>query len=266
MDILSILKEACINVRNDVKSMLGSKESTQAFGRGAGGDISRKIDLTAEESAINTFKRYDLDCTIIAEEAGEVILGDNGYIILDAIDGTANAMRGFPFACCSIAYSDTYRMDDVKYGAVINLFNGDLYHASKSGGAYLNDHKINVNSSISYIVGINLSGATNEIIDKVKPLLNKSNHIRHLGANALELCLLAEGLMDVYVDLRGKLRVTDMAAAHLIVNEAGGIIINSDGSKLDSSLSINDRISFIASANKDILEEVSNDLSIKLKI
>lgn len=266
MDILSILKEACINVREEVKELLGSKESMQAFGRGAGGDISRKIDLVAEEAAINTFKKHQLDCRVIAEEAGEVILGDNGYIILDAIDGTANAMRGFPFACCSIAYSDTYRMGDIKHAAIINLFNGNLYSASKGYGAYLNDKKIDISTTISYIVGINLSGVENEVIDRVKPLLNKSNHIRHLGANALELCLLAEGLMDAYVDLRGKLRVTDMAAAHLIVNEAGGVIINIDGTKLDSSLSINERISFIAAVNKDILEEISNDLEIKLKI
>jgi myo-inositol-1(or 4)-monophosphatase len=264
--MLDVLKEACIRVRNNVKGMLGTKEATKAFGRGAGGDISRKIDLTAEEVAINTFKEYGLRCNIIAEEAGEVKLGDEGYIILDAIDGTANAMRGFPFACCSIAYSDTYRLDDVKHAAIIDLFNGNLYYASKGSGAYCNDRKINVNSSISYIVGINLSGASNEIIDRVKPILNKSNHIRHLGANALELCLLAEGLMDVYIDLRGKLRVTDMAAAHLIIKEAGGIIIDSNGSILDSSLSINDRISFIAATNKDILEEFANDLNVKLKI
>ncbi|MEM4274352.1 MAG: inositol monophosphatase family protein [Candidatus Nitrosocaldaceae archaeon] len=263
--MLDILKDACIRVRESVKDMIGMKEAGEALGRGAGGDISRKIDIVAENVAINTFKEAGLRCTVIAEEAGEVRLGDDdGYIILDAIDGTTNAIRGFPFTCCSIAYSSGYRFD-IKYSAIIDLINGDMYYSSKNNGAYLNGKRINVKAS-SYIIGINLSGASNRVIDMVKPILNKSNHLRHLGANALELCFFANGLMDAYIDLRGKLRVTDLAAAYLIVNEAGGIIINEDGSMLDASLSINERLSFIAAANRSILEEIADDLNIRLKI
>ncbi len=264
--MLHILKEACVRVRDSIKGMIGSIDAAQAYRVGAGGDISRKIDIVAEEVAINTFKEFGLKYTVIAEEAGEVRLGnDEGYILLDAVDGTTNAIRGFPFVCCSIAYSNGYRLCDVAYASIIDLINGDLYHASKGSGAYCNEERIHVNAS-SYIIGINLSGASNEIIDRVKPVLNKSNHIRHLGANALELCLLAKGLMDAYIDLRGKLRVTDIAAAYLIVREAGGLMIGSDGSILDTTLSINERISFVAAASSRILEELAEDLQIRLKV
>ncbi len=267
MDILSILKIACIRVRENIKDLLGTKEGAKPFHRGAGGDISRKIDLLAEEIVINTLKEYNLSCTLISEEIGELRLGNNeNYVILDSIDGTTNAINGFPFSCCSIAYSTGYRLADVKYSAIINLFNNDLYYASMGNGAYLNDKRIKVREKPSYIIGANLSGATNDVIDTMKPVLNKSNHIRHLGANALELCLFAEGLMDAYIDIRDKLRITDMAGAYLIVKEAGGIIIDRYGSYLDSSLAISERLSFITAINRAVLEEIANDLNITLKI
>lgn len=264
--MLDILKEVCINVRKGIKDMIGSKEAAKAYGIGAGGDLSRKIDITAEDIAIDTLTRLNVRCTLIGEEKGIVRLGDeDGYIILDAVDGTTNAIVGFPFTCCSIAYSSTSRLRDVRYASVIDLVNGDLYYASYNDGAYFNGKRIKVNRSSS-IIGLNLSGANNKVVDMVKPILNRSNHIRHLGANALELCLFARGLMDAYLDIRGKLRVTDMAAAYLIVREAGGLIVSISGSPLDCNLSLDERISFIAAADRDVLEEIARDLNIVLKI
>lgn len=266
MDELSIIKDVCVRVRNKVKGMLGKEEARIEYGRGAGGDISRKIDLIAEEEAINALKEHGLRCKVIAEEAGEIKLGDDGYIILDAIDGTTNAIKGFPFACCSIAYARDYSISSIEHAAVIDLYNGDIYYSSRGSGAYVNGKSISVSKVRSNIIGLNLSGVSNDIIDKVKPLLNKANHIRHLGANALELCFLAKGLFDAYIDLRNKLRVTDMAAALLIAKEAGGVIIDANGSNLDYDLSIDNRISFIAAADHNILESIARDLDISLKV
>ncbi|HJK62725.1 MAG TPA: fructose-1,6-bisphosphatase, partial [Methanocorpusculum sp.] len=57
---------------------------------------------------------------------------------------------------------------------------------------------------------------------------------RLLGASALELCYVACGRLDGFVDLRNTLRVTDAAAGILICREAGGRVTLPDGSPVES--------------------------------
>jgi myo-inositol-1(or 4)-monophosphatase len=65
----------------------------------------------------------------------------------------------------------------------------------------------------------------------------------------------ADGTTDAFIDIRGKLRVTDTAAAHLILLEAGGIMTTPTGDKLDAPLTATQRVSFVAAANKSIYDE-----------
>ena len=47
--------------------------------------------------------------------------------------------------------------------------------------------------------------------------------MRHLGANALEMAFFAQGLIDVFIDFRKRIRIQDIAAGYLLVKEAGGL-------------------------------------------
>ena len=273
-DMLRVLIEACSKVRSEVSKLSGREESYESYGVGAGGDISRKIDIVAERIVMNTIKDHGISCTIIAEEAGRVDLtngkGSSGYVIVDAVDGTTNALRGIPFYSCSIAFADENRLSAVKCGVVMDLFAGDVYSATKGNGAFLNGARMHVKTRHDegryYVVGMNVSGVKPEKIERLKPIMSKSNHLRHLGSNALELCIVARGLMDVFIDIRGKIRVTDMAAAYLIVKESGGILISEDGKHLDSELEVDSRLSFIAAANRRVLDDIAQDAGLKLQI
>jgi myo-inositol-1(or 4)-monophosphatase len=256
MLIVDILKESCNEVYQNTKHLIGTAEGNKKFGRGAGGDISRKIDLDAEKAVIDTIQRHHFKPTIIGEECG-IIQGKDGFLIMDAIDGTMNASRGVPFYCCSLAYSIDYRLSSVVDAAVIDLSTGDIYHASKEKGAYWNKDRIYARGSRSIngskqdyqqdiLIGMNISGVSADTFNRLSRLISKAIHIRHFGANALELCYFARGLMDAYIDFRGKIRPTDMAAAYLIVNEAGGKIYSDNGSELESELGVNKTLSFMA--------------------
>ena len=78
----------------------------------------------------------------------------------------------------------------------------------------------------------------------------------HLGANALELCYLAEGKIDAFVDIRGEIRITDFAAAYLIAAEAGAVITDENGGKLEPDFDLRERFSFVGSANEFIHKEI----------
>ena len=275
MLIIDILKESCNEVYQNTKHLIGTIEGNKKFGRGAGGDISRKIDLDAEKAVIDTIQRYHFKPTIIGEECGRIQGKDGGFLIMDAIDGTMNASRGLPFYCCSLAYSIDYRLSSVVDAAVIDLTTGDIYHASKEKGAYWNKDRIYARRSRSssnrseqdfqqdMLIGMNISGISADTINRLSRLISKAIHIRHFGANALELCYFARGLMDAYIDFRGKIRPTDMAAAYLILKEAGGKIYSDNGFELESELGVNKTLSFMAVIDDD---EMYKMLAYDLKI
>lgn len=266
MEVIEVLKEASRQVYENVKDLAGTKAAAEDHGRGRGGDISRTIDIVAEKTVLDYLKKINFECTVLGEECGRVMLSKNpkGYLIMDAIDGSANAVRGIPFFCCSLAFATENRLSSVTDGVVTDLTTGQMYWATKDKGAFCDGKKITVHKQkpIYKIIGINISGATPELVQKIQPIFENSNHSRHLGANALELALFARGLIDVYVDLRQKIRITDMAAGYIIAKEAQGIILDENLKPLDSDLEYETRLSFIAAANQEILAEIKNQLKL----
>jgi myo-inositol-1(or 4)-monophosphatase len=70
------------------------------------------------------------------------------------------------------------------------------------------------------------------------------------------MAFLARGSIDVFIDLRDKIRIQDMAAGYLLIKEAGGLMLDENLQPLDSDLSYETRLSFVAAANKEIIDEV----------
>ncbi|MFB5599391.1 MAG: inositol monophosphatase family protein [Nitrososphaeraceae archaeon] len=268
--ISEILIQASKNVFHTVKDLIGTEEGSLKIARGAGGDISRKIDLVAEEAVLNTIKMSNFFPTVIGEECGIIYekqdnQKNNGFLIMDAIDGTTNAVRGIPFFCCSLAYASDFYLSSVIDAVVLDLFTGDIYSASKGKGSFFNNKKINVRNtdlntvrsiddlrSIDSVIGTNVSGVTDDTLKELIKILSYSNHVRHFGANALELCYFAKGYMDAYIDIRGKIRSTDMAAGYLIAKEAGGKLFARNGKELDSDLNVTTRLSFYAVSHEKL--------------
>ena len=260
MEVISILREASKRIFESVKDLAGTDDAAGDFGRGAGGDISRNIDIIAEKAVLDYLKEINFECIVLGEECGRVELSENpkGYIIMDAIDGSANSVRGVPFFCSSLAFATENKLSSISDGVVTNLSSGEMYWETKNKGAFLNDKRIQVHDKepIYKIVGINTSGASAELMQKLHPIFEQHNHTRHFGANALEMAMFASGLMDIFIDLRNKIRVQDIAAGYLIVKEAGGLLLDENFGFLDADLSYETRISFIAASNQKIIDEV----------
>ena len=264
MEVIEILREASKRVFKNVKDLAGTTAAAGDYGRGAGGDISRNIDIIAEKSVLDYLKEISFECVVLGEECGRVELSKNpkGFVIMDAIDGSANAVRGIPFFCCSLAFATENKISSITDGVVTDLSSGDVYWASKGRGSFLNEKKIHVHEKdpIYRIVGINLSGATPEQIKRLQPVLKSHNHTRHFGANALEMALFARGLIDIFIDIREKIRVQDLAAGYILIKEAGGLMLDAKLEPLDADLSYQTRLSFIAAANKKILNDIFSEI------
>ena len=183
---------------------------------------------------------------------------DNDVIlIVDPIDGTSNFSRGIRYSAVSIAVSNGGTLDDVYSGYVLNLFTGEEYFAYKGFGSFKDKAKIRVKPTLKTIDAFVSIALTHEIPGKSRSLeiLKYTNYPRHLGSAALEDCLVAEGVLDLHIDLRNSLRIYDIAASQLIVREAGGRVwLNQSGSKtvyLDKVGGVN----IISSATPHLLEK-----------
>ena len=265
-DWQKILLECKNNVQASIKPYAETiKEVQPNLGIGAGGDIMKPMDLAAETAIVDVLKRKEDSFTLISEESGVKKFGvspEKCFVTVDPIDGSTNFMHGLPFYCCSIAISDKPMLDDVYAGMVSDLVHGATYTALKGKGAFCKGEKIKPSSTAvlqDSVIGLDLNTyKVKEIVPKLTPLIAQTKHIRHFGANALELCFVADGSTDAFVDIRGKLRTTDVAAAFLILKEAGAIITTPEDQPLNTELDPKNKLSFVASGNKQIHEKILN--------
>src|SRR5450756_2085045 len=169
-------------------------------------------------------------------------------------------MHGLPFYASSIAVSKKPELTDVYAGMVVDLFHDVAYTAFEGKGAYRNGEKMETSKTVSLleaVVGLDLNTyKAKELVARITALIVNTKHIRHFGANALEVCYVANGLTDAFIDLRKKIRTTDVAAGFLIVKEAGGIVTTPDNQTLNVKLDPKQTLSFIASANMEIHQKI----------
>jgi len=266
MDWNEILTEATKQVKQAVTPLIKTSLAKKTYGTGAGGDPKKHIDLQAEKALAETLEKHGINFTLISEESGIKQYGRNPtyYVTTDPVDGTTNTLRGLPFACTSIAISKIPRLDAIEAGAVADLFHDVTYLTQKNHGAYRNQQKITPAQTTNLgeaVVGIDLNTyKIAELSTRLNKLLTQTKHIRHLGANALELCYVADGTIDAFIDLRGKLRTTDIAAATLIIQEAHAVITTPKNTPLTNPLSPTETVAFIATGNTELHQTILKTL------
>lgn len=261
---LEILVQCKNNVREQITPFLGAQEQVQPeLGTGAGGDPIRRIDLAAEGAIVDTLEDHEISFTLVSEESGIMKTGlspEDHFVTIDPIDGTTNLMRGIPFYATSIAVSSAPIMNAVHAALVADLVRGITYTAQEGKGAFRNNQKVTPSRTESLeeaVVGVDLcTYKVQRVVSQLTGLIQQVKHIRHLGANALELCYVADGTTEAFLDIRGKLRTTDIAAAWLIVNEAGAKITTPDGESLKNRLGAKQKVSFIAAANQELHKNI----------
>ncbi len=261
MDWLQILEECKSNVKRQVTLLLKTslKKPRLDLGIGAGGDPIKQIDLEAEKAIVDVLLGHGLSFTLISEESGVKRFGEKpeeAYVTADPIDGTTNITRGIPFYATSLAVSTKPELRTVHTALVADLHHDVTYTAVKGGGAKRNDEEIEPSEQADLaeaVIGVDLNTyKARELAPQLTGLIERTKHIRHLGANALELCFVADGTIDAFIDIRGKLRATDTAAAWLIVKEAGATMTTPEGRPLNVKLDPTEKLTFVASANKKL--------------
>ncbi len=259
---LRLLQGICDAERKAI-SALPQETAAQVLRKGASGDYTKVIDSTAEAAAVAHLEGASFSGRLVSEELGERRFGADDYplIVLDPIDGTTNATRGISFYSISAAIADGPMMSDIYAGAVLELPSGRLFSAERGRGASLDGRPIRVNKPAPFasaLIGVDLNVmGDREKFREMSELCVAVKHVRNMGSAALELSYVASGALDLYADNRSRLRVTDIAAAFIILKEAGGSILDLAGNALDCPLDLKQRVSLVAGSSNTCAKALS---------
>jgi len=254
--LLELVIDVLEKARREVLDQIGRKRELafKPVDRGVGGDLTLYVDRVVEDMVYRELKRNLGEFYLLSEERGFIVAGSNPrlYFVLDPLDGTTNILRGIPFASISLAVANSPHSEDLLVGSVIDIARGELYYALSDEGSFKDGTRIRV-SNIANLANSIVSLVLNErkcqgLLKRSSGILKEVGHMRFLGSIALELCYLAEGLIDGVACLQACIRNTDLAASTLIVRLAGGVVINPEnGESLSFRLDRVERKSFIAS-------------------
>ena len=278
-----IIKE----VSRAIRPYVGKPESGEKVKMGADGTPTSLIDIIAEEKVINILKNAPVLSYIVSEEIGELKLGKGTkksitlthelrrddikdedrpkfIFLVDPIDGTSNAVKEIPAFGISIAVADVPEgrlatLNDVELGFISNFANGNFFEAEKGKGCWLNNEEVRPSNNIN-ISNMTLGGFTKSGTSAASQLVDNARRMRVLGSVVLEISYVASGRYDAFIDLRGS-RILDIAASKLILEEAGGIITDKYGEKLNSKLSIHEKTIVVAANNKILHKQMIDTLN-----
>jgi len=225
----------------------------KTIGIGADGSPTSYIDQVAENVAITVLEKSDVKVNLLSEEKGFVDFGGTYVFVLDPVDGTRNAYRGIPFYSVSLAIG-TSKISDIEYGIVKNIPTGDIFTAEKQEGAFLNNSRIRVCEMPSAEMLSSISLGKN--YTPRAGMLSKKGNVRSFGSASLEMCMVAISALDYYYVGRNILRIVDIAAATLIVREAGGFVRTMTGDDLDMEFDLIGRTSVLAGCSETLLKDI----------
>jgi myo-inositol-1(or 4)-monophosphatase len=154
--------------------------------------------------------------------------------IVNPLDGSTNFFRSLPHYAISIGYRDP---NGFRVGVVYDPSRDELFSARFTDGARLNGERITVHvpgtGEDAYeqsLVGTDLPGGTEDRVAALRASLHVGNRMLGLvmgGSPALGLCYVAAGRSHAYFHL--KLQLWDVAAAAVILQEAGAIFTSATG-------------------------------------
>lgn len=210
-------------------------------------NIVTEVDKACEKLIVDFLKDRFPGHDILAEEGTDISAKKRGgsasggdknsewLWIVDPLDGTVNYSHRYPLFSVSIALLNKGRP---VVGVVYEPNRDELFVAERGGGALLGDKPMRVSQTPDIYSSMIATGFAYDVgesernnLDHFTAFIKKCHAIRRDGVASTDLCYVACGRFEGFWELF--LKPWDIAAASLIVEEAGGRVSNFAGGALD---------------------------------
>ncbi len=237
--------DALIEVlRNAASAVSGVLAHLDDWGLAGTREGQYRSDLAADAVAVEVLD--DAGLGVMSEESGPHRLDRPLVVVIDPVDGSTNAARGIPWFATSLCAVDA---TGARAAVVVNQASGVRFEAVRHGGARKDGNPIG--PSTCQVLGESIIGFSGY----PSRYLGWSQY-RALGAAALDLCAVAEGVLDGYAVVGGsQLGSWDYLGGMLICTEAGAVMAEAQGREL-LTLEHTDRRTPLAAATPALLDEL----------
>jgi myo-inositol-1(or 4)-monophosphatase len=203
--------------------------------KGSPTNLVTEMDARVEALVVERLLAAFPGDAVLAEERGGQAGRSGRRWIVDPLDGTTNYAHGLPLYCVSVALEVAGR---VELGVAYDPSQDELFVAERGAGAFCNDARLRVSVTPRLDAALLATGFPYDV--RVNPDNNLTEYaaftvraqgVRRLGSAVLYLAWVAAGRLDGYWELR--LGPWDVAAAGLMVEEAGGRLTSLTGEAID---------------------------------
>lgn len=221
MSVPSELARVLADVSDAADAVRVALDATADWGETGGRAGEHHSDLAADAAAVAVLEAAGYG--VLSEESGRRAPERPITVVLDPLDGSTNASRRMGWWAVSLCAVDA---SGPLASLVVDLRHGTRYHAVRGGGAFRDGEPIRPSGARALagsIVGVN----------GTPPPEPGWAQFRAFGAAALDLCAVADGTLDGYLDATvDEHGCWDYLGALLVCREAGATVVDAAGRDL----------------------------------
>ncbi|GAA3842388.1 hypothetical protein GCM10022243_05980 [Saccharothrix violaceirubra] len=245
---LAATARAAARAYQEARQLHARSELREEVAQGADGTPTMRVDAIVEEAVATAARRVGVN--LLSEEAGFLDHGSAVTLVVDPVDGSANAALGVPLSC----FSGAVVVDDRPVEALTVWFDTGRSWWAKAGEPtpFRTSRRTSLDGAAVCLMRPK-RGST----DAWLRVADRADRIRVLCTTCLETMLVAEGAVDAFADTGSDThRLMDLIAASVIVPAAGGALVDLDGRPLVFDVDLSRRWSGIAAATPQLADEL----------
>jgi myo-inositol-1(or 4)-monophosphatase len=215
---------------------------------GADGTPTMRVDAMVEDAIAETAARHGTN--LLSEEAGYVDHGSATTLVVDPVDGSANAAAGVPLS----AVAGVVLADGVPTEAVTCWLDTGRCWWTRVGtpSPYRTSGRTDLVGA-----SVNLLRPRPDTLPAWQRVTQAAGRLRVLSTSCLEAALVAEGSVDAFADPGSDThRIVDLAAAMVTVSAAGGVVLDVYGRPIEFALDVTRRWSGVVAATRPLAEQL----------
>ncbi|NKQ57412.1 inositol monophosphatase [Amycolatopsis sp. K13G38] len=224
-------------------------ELAEKVADGADGTPTMRVDQIVEDAIADAATRQGVN--LLSEEVGFVDNGSAVTLVVDPVDGSANAAAGVPLCC----FAGTVAVDGRAIEALtVWLDTGRAWHAVAGQPT---PYRTSGCTSLADAT-VNLLRPHRRNAEAWWRVADTAARVRILSTTVLECALVAEGSVDAFCDPGSDThRIVDLATAMVTVPAAGGAMIDAKGRLLEVDPDLTRRWSGVAAATRELAEQLA---------